>query len=212
MSTALAQSATVLTKSETASEYPWATMVESFARLKLGKNPAGVKIEKLNLNYEKLEKQVRNDFRRRFPQLCVGPARDIPSDYNAKLREAVLAFIDKSTVDAFNAATKADPENNCWIGKQVDYKVVKDKDLGNRIVARHQFNGVEELKMNRQADHARLQITWLGRQLDALIEKHKQPECKLDTEAKEKQITRIQNRIDMFSDILRVSEAVAVSK
>lgn len=207
MSTALAQSATVLTRSESADNYPWDTMVEQTARLKLGKNPRGEKIEKLNLNYEKLEKSVRNDFRRRFPQLLVGPSRDIPSDYNTKLREAVLRFIDTATVEGFNLATKADPQNNYWTGKAVDYKVLKDKELGNRIIARHQFTGVEELQMTRQAAHAKLQITWLGRELEKVIEKHKQPECKLTAEMKEKAITRIQNRLDMFSDILRTCEA-----
>lgn len=208
-SAVLGQSATAITLSETAVNYPWDTMVEQTARLKLGKNPRGEKIEKLNLNYEKLEKSVRNDFRRRFPQLLIGPSRDLPSDFNTKLREAVLRFIDTATVEGFNTATKADPQNNYWTGKSVDYKVLKDKELGNRIIARHQFTGVEELQMTRQAEHAKLQITWLGRELDKAIEKHKQPDCKMTAENKEKQIQRIQNRMDMFSDILATCKAVA---
>jgi hypothetical protein len=73
----IGQSATKLIASENPDNYPWELIVNQTARLKLGKNPTGSKIERVNLNYEKLEKSVRNDFRRRFPQLLVGPSRDI---------------------------------------------------------------------------------------------------------------------------------------
>lgn len=204
----MGQSATSLIASENPDNYPWLTMVEQTARLKLGKNPTGSKIERVNLNYEKLEKSVRNDFRRRFPQLLVGPSRDIPAKYNQKLREAVLDVINRETTNGFAEATKLDPENNYWTGRRVDYKVLKDKELGNRVVSQHTYTGVEELKMTQQAKHCELQITWLGRELEKKLEAFKQPECKVSKENQEKTISRLQNRIDMFSEILRTCKAV----
>jgi hypothetical protein len=204
----MGQSATKLIASENPDNYPWELIVNQTARLKLGKNPTGSKIERINLNYEKLEKSVRNDFRRRFPQLLVGPSRDIPAKYNQKLRETVLSVIERETQQGFAEAVKADPENNYWTGRRVDYKVLKDKELGNRVISQHTYTGVEELKMTAQAKHCELQITWLNRELEKKFDLFKQPDCKVTEANKQKTIDRLQNRIDMFSDILRTCKAV----
>lgn len=207
LSGVIGQSATAIIASENPDNYPWDLMANQTARLKLGKNPTGAKIERINLNYEKLEKTIRNDFRRRFPQLLVGPSRDIPAKYNQKLREAVLNLINRETTEGFSQACKNDPENNYWTGRRVDFKVLKDKELGNRIVSQHTYTGVEELKMTAQAKHCELQITWLNRELEKKLETFKQPDCKVTSENKEKTITRLQNRIDMFSEVLRTCKA-----
>jgi hypothetical protein len=180
MSNALAPSATLLTVSTNGMEnFPFDAKVKQIATMKLGKNASGRAIEKFSLNKEKLAASVIAEFRRTFPNCVVGTNRDIPSEFHARIWEAVNRFCEVQ----FNELLDPKLEN---IRKRWTFKPnFKDQRIDTELA----ITGTKQVDFNRQLNHCDIHIEYLQRELDRRVELNSKPSLKEPNFEKEKAIS-----------------------